>query len=150
MNWSNFEEAIDFAIEREAGAIAFYEGASKVAKRPEAKAMFEELAAEERKHRKLLEGINKKAVSKYTIKNIPDLKISDYLVDMEFSSDMQYNEILILAMKREQKSIQLYKDLESKSDDPEVKKLFQTLAQEEAKHKLRLETEYDEYILTQD
>jgi len=149
MNWSNFDEVIDFAIEREAGAIAFYEGASKVAKRSEAKAMFEELAAEERKHRKLLEGINKKAVSKYTIKNIPDLKISDYLVDMEFSPDMHYNEILILAMKREQKSIQLYKDL-GKNDDPEAKKLFQTLAQEEAKHKLKLETEYDEYVLTQD
>ena len=148
MNWSNFDEVIDFAIEREAGAIAFYEGASKVAKRSEAKAMFEELAAEERKHRKLLEGINKKAVSKYTIKNIPDLKISDYLVDMEFSPDMHYNEILILAMKREQKSIQLYKDL-GKNDDPEAK-LFQTLAQEEAKHKLKLETEYDEYVLTQD
>ena len=149
MGWSSFEEVIDFAIEKEIGAIALYEGASKIAKRPEAKAMFKEFASEERKHRKMLEGISKKAVAKYTIKNIPDMKISDYLVDIEFSPDMRYNEILILAMKREGKSTELYNDLASRSDDPEIKKLFQVLAQEETKHKLRLETEYDEYVLTE-
>lgn len=149
MSWSSFEEIIAFAIEKEIGTIALYEGASKVAKRPEAKAMFKEFASEELKHRKMLEGISKKEVSDYTIKDIPDLKISNYLLDKEFSPDMRYNDILILAMQREQKSIELYKDLESRSDNSEIKKLFQVLAQEETNHKLRLETEYDECVLTE-
>jgi len=149
MGWNSFEEVIDFAIEKEVGAIALYEGASKIAKRPEAKVMFKEFAVEERKHRKMLEGFSKKAISKYKIKDIPNMKISDYLIDMEFSPDMRYNEILTLAMKREQKSMELYNDLEGRSEDPEIKKLFQMLAQEESKHKLRLETEYDQYVLTE-
>ena len=33
------------------------------------------------------------------------------------------------------------------TEDPELKKLFSVLAQEESKHKLRLETEYDENVL---
>ena len=52
-------------------------------------------------------------------------------------------------MKREEKAQQLYSDMGTRTGDPEIKKLFAMLAQEEAKHKLRLETEYDEYVLVE-
>ena len=147
--WKNFEEVIGFAVQKEAGAVALYEEASRMATRPEAKKMFEELAAEERRHREILEGIEKQDVSDYVRKEIPDMKISDYLTEVEFSPDMEYRDILVLAMKREEKAKSLYADLATRSDDAETKKLFQALAQEEAKHKLRLETEYDDYVLTE-
>ena len=37
--------------------------------------------------------------------------------------------------------------IESQTEDAELKKLFAVLAQEESKHKLRLESEYDENVL---
>jgi rubrerythrin len=37
--------------------------------------------------------------------------------------------------------------LASKAPNAELKKMFQSLAVEESKHKLRFEIEYDEYIL---
>ena len=145
--WKNFEEVVRFAIQKEAGAIALYEAASRMAERPEAKAMFDELAADERAHRKTLEDLEERDVSKYHLEEILDLGISDYLPDVEFSPDMGYREILVLAMKREEKSKSLYTDLAQNIAQEELKRIFLALAQEEAKHKLRLETEYEKYIL---
>jgi rubrerythrin len=59
---------------------------------------------------------------------------------------MPYNEILLLAMKREEKALKFYNELLEKADTDESKKLFKALCQEEAKHKLALETIYDDYM----
>jgi len=147
--WRDFEEVINFAMQKEAGAAALYEEAAKLSKRSEAKAMFDELAAEERRHRETLGKLERKDVSRYTLERISDMKMSEYMRDVEFRRDMEYQDILILAIKREEKSRNLYTDLAAHTDDPELKKLFRALAQEEAKHKLKLETEYDEYVLTE-
>lgn len=52
----------------------------------------------------------------------------------------------MLAMKREEKALALYNEMLVKTENPEAKKLFQMLCQEEAKHKLALETKYDDYM----
>jgi rubrerythrin len=60
---------------------------------------------------------------------------------------MTYEEALILAMKKEKNAFRLYMMLSGETTDPSMKALFLSLAQEESKHKLRFEVEYDEYIL---
>jgi len=50
-------------------------------------------------------------------------------------------------MKKEKAAFRMYNDLASKAKKPELKALFLNLAQEEAKHKLRFEVEYDEHFL---
>jgi len=69
------------------------------------------------------------------------------LVDIEPSTNMSYQEALILAMKKEKAAFRLYNDLASKVSDGLLQSIFLTLAQEESKHKLRFELEYDEIIL---
>jgi rubrerythrin len=59
---------------------------------------------------------------------------------------MPYNEILLLAMKREEKALRLYNQFLEQADTDEAKKLFKVLCQEEAKHKLALESKYDDYM----
>jgi rubrerythrin len=49
------EEAIRVAIEREKAAHEFYSKAAKIAKYPGTKEMFESLAKEELRHRRMLE-----------------------------------------------------------------------------------------------
>ncbi len=49
------EEAIRTAIEREKAAYEFYSQAAKIAKYPGTKEMFESLAKEELRHRRILE-----------------------------------------------------------------------------------------------
>jgi len=151
MHSENLEDIIDFAIEKEREAAEFYQ---KISNDEEdfsgSKKMFEEFAAEEQKHEKILqefktEGITK-SLEEYKLKWITDIKRSDYLVDLDYEQGMPYNEILLLAMKREEKALKLYNEFLEQADTDEGKKLFKVLCQEEAKHKLALETIYDDYM----
>ena len=76
-----------------------------------------------------------------------DLKMSDYLVDVEPRPNMSYEEALVLAMKREKNAFKLYTNLAAQAPTDDLKKIFQSLAIEESKHKLRFEIEYDEVVM---
>ena len=147
---TTFEEIISFAVEKEKEAAEFYKNMSSLVEKPNAKLMFNELAAEEIKHREFLEGITEDKVPSLPIREVTDLRISNYLVNIEFKPDMDYQDILIMAMKREEKAVSLYNDMATKVQDSKLQELLKAMAQEEAKHKLRLETEYDENVLRED
>ena len=151
MNFEDIEAIIDFAIGKEREAAEFYQ---KISNDEEdfsgSKQMFAEFAAEEQKHEQILQDFKTKGITKslkeYQLEWITDIKRSDYMVDMSYEKGMPYNEILLLAMKREEKALKLYNDFLEKTDTDESKKLFKVLCQEEAKHKLALETIYDDYM----
>ncbi len=56
------------------------------------------------------------------------MKRSDYMVDMEYEKGMHYTDILRLAMKREEKALKLYNELQTKTQDEAYLKLFKILA----------------------
>jgi hypothetical protein len=150
MEFQKIQDILDFAISKEKEAAAFYTDAGREESMSGAKEMLKEFAQEERKHQTLLEEFKKKGfvsgISEYKFKWITDIKRSNYVVDMEYHKGMVYNELLMLAMKREEKALALYNEMLAKSDTAEGKKLFKMLCQEEAKHKLALETLYDDYM----
>ena len=150
MKFENLKAIVDFAIEKEIEAAEFYTDLSRKENFSGSSKMFEEFAAEERKHQKLLEDFKTQGVTQsmqdYHLKWITDIKRSDYIVDLEYQPGMAYNDILMLAMKREEKALMLYNDFLDQADTEEGKKLFKILCQEEAKHKLALETMYDDYM----
>jgi rubrerythrin len=147
MDKKKFKEVIQFAIDKEIEAFNFYTQTSQIAKYSGAKELFLELAKQEEGHRKLLEKLDMEKIAKARVEKIPDLKISDYMVDGEFRPDLSYAEMLRIAMKREERSVRLYEDLKGTNPDEDLKKLFTFLVQEESKHKLRLEKIYDEEVL---
>ena len=151
MRFESFEEIIHYAIEKEKEAAAFYEDAASQEAYSGAKKLFDEFADEERKHQALFEGYltGEKKLPDYELKWIPDMKRSDYLVDMTYEKGMPYSDILLLAMKREEKSLHLYRDLAKQNQNEDLVKVFRMLAQEEARHKLSLETLYDDYMAAQ-
>ncbi|UCF85309.1 MAG: ferritin family protein [Desulfobacteraceae bacterium] len=148
MSFESFEEIINFAIDKEKEAVAFYEDVSTQEPYSGGKKMFEEFAQEERKHQALLENFLKgeTKLADYKFKWIPDMKRGDYLVDLNYEKGMHYTDILRLAMKREEKALHLYNHLATKTDKDELINIFKMLSQEEAKHKLALETLYDDYM----
>ena len=75
------------------------------------------------------------------------MKIADYTVDVEPTPDMDYQAAITLAMKKEKKAFQLYIALAHLVDDATAQQMFTSLAQQEAKHKLRFELEYDDIVL---
>jgi len=82
-------------------------------------------------------------------KEVTNLQISDYLVDVTPGQEMDYQKALMVAMQREKSSFRLYSEMAEKVTEARLKELFLQLAQEEAKHKLRLETIYDDEILAE-
>ena len=147
MDEKKFKEIIKFAIDKEIKSYNFYTKASNVAKYSGAKDLFSDLAKEEVGHRKMLEKLDMKKIAKAKIEKVPDLKISTYLTDTVFKPDMPYANILRMAIKMEERALKLYNNLNKSNKDEKLNKLFTLLANEEAKHKLRLEKIYDDEIL---
>jgi len=147
MDEKKFQEVITFAIDKEIKSYNFYTDASKVTKYSGAKELFSDLAQQEVGHRKLLEKLDMEKIAQEKIEKVPDLKISDYMVDAEFNPDMSYADILRKAMKMEERALKLYNDMKEENKEANLIKLFSLLANEEAKHKLRLEKIYDDEIL---
>ncbi len=147
MEEKQFKEIIKFAIDKEIKAYDFYTSASKVAKYSGAKELFTDLAKEEVGHRKMLEKLDMEKIAKARIEPVPNLKISEYMVDVEFKPDLSYADILRAAMKMEERALKLYTDMKESNKDKDLNKLFTLLANEEAKHKLRLEKIYDDEVL---
>jgi len=151
MSFDTFEEIIGYAIEKEKEAVAFYEEAGRLEPYAWGKETFDNFAKEEQKHVVLLQNFlkDKKLVSNYKFDWITDIKRSDYLVDITYEKGMPYTDALRLAMKREEKALAFYNDLEENADQEELIKIFKMLSQEEAKHKLALESLYDDYMAEQ-
>jgi rubrerythrin len=163
MDFESLKDLIAFAIEKEVEAADFYEENSKAESMSGKKEMLLEFAAEERKHQQLLETYLNQCVSdglegfkgdeciidgldNYKFKWITDIKRSNYVDEIEYKPGMAYNELLLLAMKREENALALYNKLLAEADTDGAKTLFKMLCQEEAKHKLYLETLYDDYM----
>ncbi len=152
---TSIKEIIEFAIKREEEAYKFYKGLAKKAKRPGMNKVFEELAAQELKHKTNLLNIKKGAKGRYkkfyeiSSNKIMDMKLSDILLDVTPDTELTYQQALILAMKREKQSYNLYTTIAEIANDKRRKLTFKTLANMEAEHKLKIEREYDDYIFTE-
>jgi rubrerythrin len=143
------EEILDFAIEREVESQDFYMKLAERMENPAMQKVFESFAKEELGHKLKLEAVKQGGVL-FGQKEVRSLGIADYVVDIETRPDMDYAEALVVAMKKEKAAYRLYLDLAAVAEDEELTEMFLSLAQEEAKHKLRFEIEYDDVVLKND
>ena len=152
MKFGSVEEVLEFAIGKEEAAVKFYLTLAGEATKPALKETFERFSKEEVKHVELLSDMsgNKEKIDSYEFKKVTDLKISDYMLETEYQEGMPMSDILRLAMKREEKAVMLYTALGNQTDDEGAKKVFKILVQEEAEHKLALESLYDDYLADQE
>jgi rubrerythrin len=147
MDFMSVEEILDYAIAREEEAELLYtELANRVA-RPGMREAFLHFAAEERGHKKRLEKIRAGELPAIGEEQVRDLKIADHLVEPEPTANMTYQEALLFAMKAEKAAFTMYTKLAELAEDPSLVRVFESLAQQEAKHKLRFEIEYDDHVL---
>ncbi len=140
-------EILDFAIQQEQNAVDFYTELSVNAINAEMKVTFLQFAKEEMGHKARLINIKETGIMENSSEKVTDLKIADFVVRTNPSPSMSYEEALVLAMKREKAAFKLYLKLAERTDNQDLSLLFQSLAMEESKHKLRFELEYDQYVL---
>ncbi len=147
MTKEKFNEVINFAIAGEKDAIKFYQELQEKVKFQAQIEMLKEFEDMEKGHVVILENIRNKGFKEIEIKEVTDLHISDYIVDVEPSENMNYQDILIIAMKKEEKANKLYTEMANNFPGTELEQLFRRLAAEEAAHKLKFEKLYDDEIL---
>ncbi len=149
--FGSVNELLDFAISKEVEANLFYIDLAGRMDNPSIKELFMSFAKEEAKHKAKLEAVKQGKIMVSAGGQIQNLKIADYLakVDVNENAEFDYQKALIVAMQREKASFKLYTDLAAITDNKELEELLLGLAQEEAKHKLYFELQYDEHILTE-
>lgn len=145
--FESINDILDFAINEEQVAIDLYTTLAENAKTDDIKQVFMEFVGEEIKHKVKLIKVKEEGTFPIDASKIVDLKISDYMMDVKFHPEMKYEDALIFAMKKEKAAFKLYNTLADRAPNAEIKSLFDQLALEESKHKLRFEIEYDEYVL---
>jgi rubrerythrin len=139
-------ELLDNAIYKEISSQAFYIAGQNKTEDPGAKALLIELAEQELKHAELLKGLKAEELAEqhWYQEKVPNLRISEYLTSSDTVEGAGLQETLILAMKREQQSVEFYSKMMGVLRDKAAKYLCEKLVQEELRHKLKLEMYYDD------
>lgn len=145
--FKTIDEVLDFAMKSEQEAVDFYNHLATTMKNQEMRETFLQFAKEEVGHKARLQKIKDERLFDLSDEKVQDLQISDYVVSAKPSPEMKYADALVLAMKKEKAAFKLYTNLASRTENPEIKAVFQNLAVEESKHKLRFELEYDEHVM---
>ena len=146
MSANELLEVIKFAIERELEAADFYRNLQGKVNIQSSKEMLRDFEKMELGHADILKNLDLNKLELYKPEKVANIKISDYMVEPTTNGEMTFQDILVLAMKKEEAANKMYTDLANYSEDDIVRNLFLKLAAEEAKHKLQLETIYDEEI----
>jgi len=138
------QEILQFAISREVEAYHFYLALAGRVKSRQMRKVFEDLAKEELEHKAKLELEVMKAGRTVSTKLKPGRPESDYIISDDPSQlDIDYKDMLLLGVEKEESSFRIYVDLAAKACDEESRGVFLSLAEEEVKHKLRFESEYE-------
>jgi rubrerythrin len=145
---NTIDEILDYAIDQEQQAADFYEDVAQRVDTAGMKKVLLDFCEEEKHHKKILQDVKTGEHELTPEQEILDLKISDYLVEVESSENISYQDALIIAMKRERAAYELYTDMAEKIPQSHLREVLIGLAKEEAKHKLFFEAEYDEHVLT--
>jgi rubrerythrin len=141
------------AIQMEEESFKLYSTTKQKAELASSKNFLQELAETELEHkRKLMEVINEKkpieSIGSQIRESLEDLRIIDYMKDIpKLSEDADYQEILTYVAQREKKTHDYYIALTKNFTGTRVGDLFQRLAEEELKHKIKIEKEYDDNLL---
>jgi len=142
MNQDEFRKIISLGIEREIESFTFYRAVADKTQDKDLRYLFNELAEDEAKHRRTLEGFAEKAPDKLHFSEAKDYKVVDSLPTPPLSIDMKPLDGLVIAVKKELEAMQMYTQLANASADAEQKNVFMELASMERGHKNRLEEIY--------
>jgi rubrerythrin len=143
------EDILKFAIDREAQANRFYVALAERMADDEMREVFENLAAEELEHKALLELEVMKRGTVVASEEMVGRFEADGAADVATVLHMGYKNALAIGIDKERASFRLYADWMVTAEDEEQREILLSLAEEEAKHKARLEIEYDMLVKNQ-
>ncbi len=144
MKEKKLENLIDIAIDREIEACDFYTNLAGKVEDPTVRDTLDFLAGEERRHREFLERYRDGRYESDSLRlaDVVNYKIAEYLEAPDIEKDMDSAEVYLVAAHRELQSYRFYRALADLHPDGEAKDMLLTIANEEMKHKEKVEYLY--------
>ena len=143
-----FTEIISYAKIAEDNASKFYLDAAANASQSNVKELLEALAAQEQKHKEYLEELDAKIKQKGTVpevhEKVRNLGYAKMIEPSALDADASYKDVIEVAMVKEKEAIETYEHLMNYVDDPDAKKLFGLLLEEERRHLQQFEKEFED------
>lgn len=137
-------EILQQAIDMEVEAYEFYLALANRVESQQIRKVFEDLAKEELEHKDRLE-LEVMKVGKTVVPKQEPARPEEYYIlsDSRTPLDMDYKDVLMLGMEKEESSFRTYVNWVAKAHNEEHQEILFALAEEEVKHKLRFQNEYD-------
>lgn len=140
----DMKSVIDTAITKEKEAYEFYMDLYQYVEDHVAKDALRFLAEEEKKHEQFLNNYleGHYGADALQMDGVVDYKIAQYLGMPDIEKDMQTKDVYLVAAHRELNAYNFYKNLADIHPDGEVKDLLLNMANQELKHKEKVEYLY--------
>ncbi len=144
METKKLENLIDIAIEREEEAYDFYMGLSSRIDNESVQETLRFLAGEEAKHKEFLVNYRDGMYGSDSLRltDVVDYKIAEYLEEPNIKKDMESKDVYLVAAHRELQSHNFYTALADLHPDGQAKTMLLKMANEEMKHKEKVEYLY--------
>ena len=140
-------EILEFAVSKEIEAYHLYLALARHVASLKMREVLESLAVEELGHKQRLELEMMKSGRTVTSSQRPARPDSDYILSYSDGPlQMDLKDILLLGMQKEEASFRTYVSLIANIHEEETQELLLALAEEEIRHKLRFEAEYNELL----
>ena len=145
------DEVLAKAIEKEISSRSLYLDLRQRVSKRAVKDAFQDLADQEERHRQILEYYlqGKLTDGDFNHNLVVDYKIAECLEQPEITPGMDLKEVFLVAANREKGSHELYSRLAEIHPAGKVKHLLEDLANQELRHKQRVETLYTEVAFPQ-
>jgi rubrerythrin len=137
-------DILKIAIKREEEAYDFYLDIYTKVADPSLKETLEFIAAEEKKHRAFLVSYRDGDFGAKALKmtDFVDYKVAEYLEEPEINEASRPEDVYLVASHRELRSFKFYTELAKLHADGEIKEMLLKMANEELKHKEKMEYLY--------
>ena len=144
MKDKKLEEIINLAISREEIAYAFYQNLLIRVKDKTAQETLEFLSQEEQKHKAFLERYRAGEYDTAALRmsTVVDYHVAEHLEKPDIDKNMETKDVYLVAAYREQASYNFYKALARIQPAGEVQEMLNKIANEELKHKEKVEYLY--------
>jgi rubrerythrin len=148
MNFESIHKLLLFAISKEQASRQFYLDVAGRMKEAVSRRMFEVIAEQEARHEESLklEVLKQGFVlgEKDSIADaIPEFDWKERLEMDADAAEMNYADVLMVAIQKERAAFQMYTQLISMTETPELRRMLLELAEEEMRHVIQFEREYD-------
>ncbi len=141
---SSVGELLELAIAREIQAAEYLTKLAGRVADPAARGLLEQLAQEELGHKARLElEVMKEGIVAQTVGRLIDVGEPEYGETLDIHPGSDVKQVLAMAIRKERRSFRFYVDLAGVVLEEELHEALVQMAEEEARHLIRLEREYN-------